>query len=152
MKRLALVLAVLLVASGAMAQVKISSEQAQEQVSHGQLAQLLLKVIATKEPPQLEPAVALAKAKQLDLVPTEWTVAGMLTQAQMADILHRLCPEARYQPSDPDAGLSQAFVEALLRRHLPCIESYLGNILGHGSSESGMMDEGVDRSVSPSGF
>ncbi len=147
MKRIALVLVVFLVATSGLAQVRVSTQPPKDEVSHGGFAQLLLKALATKNPPDLGPAVALEKAKQLDLLPTHWTSSDMLTQAEMADVLHRLCPEARYQPSDPQAGLSQAFTETLLRRHLPCIESYRGTVLGHG-----MTDEEEQHPVSPSNF
>ena len=145
MKRIALVLVVFLVATSALAQVRVKTEPPKDEVSQGGFAQLLLKALATKKPAEMEPAVALAKAQQLDLLPESWTPSAMLTQAQMADILHRLCPEARYQPSHPDDGLSQAFVETLLRRHLPCIESYRQiRLLGN--------DEEDEHPVSPSNF
>lgn len=154
MKRYVLIVVVVAMASGAFGQVKVKTEPASEQITHGVLAQMLLEVIATKEPPQLDPPVALEKGKQIGLLPQEWSADGVLTQAEMADVLRGLCPSSSYQPSDPEGGVSRAFAAVLLRRNLPCIRHTLAGTLAHGSTDMqiGGNVGSAPGPVSPSGF
>ncbi len=152
MRRWLILGAMVLVAVPAAAQVTVRVENAPPPVTHGEVAQLVLKVFATKPGPELAPAVALARAKQLELIPAGWTVNAPLTERELEELLHKLCPSARFQAANPTNTVSRAYVEAWFRRSSPCVEEYLANFAGHGSSEAVILDEGVDRAVSPSGF
>ncbi|RMG14652.1 MAG: hypothetical protein D6729_13440 [Deltaproteobacteria bacterium] len=150
MRRWLIIGAMVLVAVPAAAQVKVASEP--PPITHGEVAQLVLKVFATKPGPELAPAVALAKAKQLELVPAGWTAEAPLTEAELEELLHKLCPSARFQAAKPANTVTRPFVEAWFRRSSPCVEEYLARLSGHGTSDTLILDEGVDRAVSPSGF
>lgn len=154
MKRAILFVVVVALAAGASAQVTVKTEPAEEQISHGVLAQMLLEVIATKEPPQLDPPVALARAQSIGLVPKSWTADTMLTQAEFADVLRGLCPSCTYQPADPDGGVTQPFAAVWIRRTLPCIRHTLAGTLTHGLTENGLGGNlpVAPVPVSPSGF
>jgi len=119
-------------------------------ITHGEFAVLLLRAGAgfTGEVPP--PEAALASVKELGMVPEEWTLDGPLTHGELADVLGRM--GVSYVPSDRDAYASTAFVEALLRRELSKLRDYLATRLGHGFSVNHVLDQGVDRAVSPSQF
>jgi hypothetical protein len=57
-----------------------------------------------------------------------------------------------YFPADRDAPVSQSYAEALLRRELTRLRDYLARRMGHGFSTNHILDQGVDRAVSPSHF
>jgi hypothetical protein len=119
-------------------------------ITHGEFAVLLLRAGAgfTGELPQ--PEAALASVKELGLAPEEWTLEGPLTHGELADTVGRM--GVSYVPADRDAFASRPFVEALLRRELSKLRDYLATRLGHGFSVNHILDQGVDRAVSPSRF
>ena len=118
-------------------------------VLHGEFAVLLLKVVWTEGP--LPPAdEALRRVQDLELVPGEWGVFGFLRHGELADVLQKF--GAVYVPAEDDEYATRPFVEALLRRELDKLRDYLATRMGHGFSLSHVMDEGVDRAVSPSEF
>ncbi len=153
MRRLILFVVLALVASMALAQDEATATSVPE-ISHGVLAQLLLDAIATKEPPHLAPEAALERAKEVGILPDDWKTGDTLTQAEMASVLRGLCPDVTYQPGDPDAGLSEVFAAALIRRVLSCIRHTLAARLGHGSTsiQLGGNVAAAPVPVSPSGF
>ena len=55
-------------------------------------------------------------------------------------------------PADRDKPVSQPFAEAMLRRELTRLRDYLARRMGHGISINHILDQGVDRAVSPSRF
>ena len=57
-----------------------------------------------------------------------------------------------YVPAEDQEYATRPFVEAMLRRELDKLRDYLATRMGHGFSLSHVMDEGVDRAVSPSEF
>ena len=153
MRRLIPFVVLALVASVAIAQEQ-GTARSDEEVSHGVLAQMLLDVIATKEPPRLAPEPALEKAKDLGILPDDWEAPSTLTQEEMANVLRQLCPASSYHPADPKAGLSKVFAAALIRRTLPCIRHTLAGELGHGSTDAHLGGNlaAAPVPVSPSGF
>lgn len=121
------------------------------EISHGQFAQMLLEVLATKESPDLTPDVALERAKQLGLLPEEWAAADTLTQSELASVLQSLCPSSNYQPGNPAAGVSAKFAAALIRRTVPCFRQYLGQRIASGDTDT-KIGGNIDAALSPSDF
>lgn len=121
-----------------------------EAITHGEFAVLLLRAGAgfTGEVPQAD--AALATVKEHGLVPEEWTLDGPLTHGELADVLGLM--GVSYVPAERDALAPRPFVEALLRRELSKLRDYLATRLGHGFSVNHVLDQGVDRAVSPSRF
>ncbi len=156
MRQVVIVVCVMLLAAVVAAQAPAPAApdvKSDENLSQGQFAQLMLRAIATKaqaEASQLPPEKALARVKELELVPAEWTAERQLTQRDLADVLVQLGID--YQPADPTAPVSRAFVEALLRRYQLRFEQYGQMKFTHGQSRALITDEGVDRAVSPSQF
>ncbi len=120
-------------------------------LSHGQFAQLLLKVLSTKHVPALDPAQAMGRTQDLGLMPQSWKTTTVLTHAEFAQVLHVM--GISYVPNDPEAPVSRTFAEALLRRYRDEIIHRRGWVLGHGFSPDDYLDgdhgEGV---LSPSKF
>ena len=124
-------------------------EDIEELMLHGEFAVLLLKIVWT-EGPLPEPAEALEKVKELDLAPEDWKLFGFLTHGELAGVLETF--GAVYVPADRNEYPTRSFVEATLRRELARLRDYLAKRMGHGFSTSHIIDEGVDRAVSPSTF
>ena len=93
---------------------------------------------------------ALDQVKRYGMVPEDWLVDEMLTHGEMADVLRDFA--VVYVPSDRDAPVSNDFAEAILRREITRLRDYLARRMGHGISVNHILDQGVDRWVSPSRF
>lgn len=151
MNRLLLVSFVILFAwAGAVMAQEEPAEQEMEGITHGQFAVLLLKAAAgyTDTLPVEEDALDLVK--RYELVPASWLVDDILTQGELADVLEHF--GVVHVPADRDKPVSQPYAEAVLRRELTRLRDYLARRLGHGISINHMLDQGVDRAVSPSRF
>ena len=120
MRRAVVLLAVLMVASLALAQDQ--DETSQEFISHGEFAVLLLKVMSFQEGVS-GPVEALDKVKRLELVPLDWALDELLTHGEFATVL--LAMGVSYVPNDPDEDATRAFVEAMLRRERWKLRDYL---------------------------
>jgi len=121
-----------------------------EAMTHGEFAVVLLRAGAGFTGEVAQPEAALALVKELGMVPEEWTAEGPLTHGELADVIGRM--GVSYVPADRDEYASPPFVEALLRRQLSRLRDYLATRLGHGFSVNHVLDQGVDRAVSPSNF
>lgn len=119
-------------------------------MTQGEFAVLLMQAGAGFIGELPDPESALSSAKELEMVPESWTLDAPLTHGEMADVLQSL--GITHVPGDPDAPVSRAFAEALLRRELSRLRDYLASRLGHGFSMNHILDMGVDRAVSPSTF
>ena len=125
-------------------------EQEMEGMTHGQFAVLLLKAAAGYTDTLPDEATALEQVKGYGLIPADWRIDDVLTHGEMADVLGQFGVE--YFPADRDAPVSQPFAEALLRRELTRLRDYLAHRMGHGFSVNHILDQGIDRAVSPSHF
>lgn len=160
MRKAAALVLVLIAASVATAQVRITSstaeptapaEVAEQTITHAEFAELLLQVLASDPDPLPKGEEALTEVKRMNLVPQTWAAEHYLTQGEFADVLARL--GGHYTPTDRDAVASRPFVEAVLRREMLRLRDYPARRMGVGDSLSHIMDEGVDRGVvSPSDF
>ena len=151
MKRVfVLCFAILLAWAGAMSAQEEPVEQDLEGITHGQFAVLLLKAAAGYTDTLPDEVDALDQVKRYGLVPASWLGDDVLTHGEMAKVLERF--GVMYFPADRDAPVSQEFAEALLRREITRLRDYLARRLGHGFSINHILDEGVDRAVSPSRF
>ena len=151
MKRVLLVSLVILFAlPGAVIAQEEPAEQEMEGISHGQFAVLLLKAAAgyTDTLPVEEDALDLVK--RYELVPASWLVEDILTHGELAFVLELF--GVVYVPADRDKPVSRPYAEAVLRRELTRLRDYLARRMGHGISINHMLDQGVDRAVSPSHF
>jgi hypothetical protein len=144
MRHLAVFCAVMLLVGFVCAQEGNDDSQ---NLTKGDFAILILKVIDTKPGVDVSPVDALMEVKRLGLAPEEWLAVDILTHGDLADVLDRF--GANYQPADRDEPAGRAFTEALLRRELGKLKDYLARRTGHGVSVSHVLDEGVDRAVSP---
>ena len=118
-------------------------------LSRGELASLLLKV-GQPQSPRSAPETALRQCKDLGLVPVEWTAEGIATHGDLAEVVGRY--GVIYAPADSEDPVSQVFAEAFLRRNIGKLREFIGASLGHEASASHVMDEGIDRAVSPLDF
>jgi hypothetical protein len=118
-------------------------------INHGDFAVLLLKAAQGAEWIN-NPEVALENVKDYGLVPENWELEGILTHGELSEVLGRF--GAVYVAADADDPVSKAFAEVSVRRELSKLRDYLARRMGHGFSTAHVMDEGVDRAVSPSGF
>jgi hypothetical protein len=117
-QRVAILVAVTMIAFGAVAE----DESSEELINHGEFSILLLKVMAFQEESP-GPAEALDRVKRLELVPVDWVMVDFLTHGEFADVL--LAMGVTYVPNDRDERASREFVEALLRRELWKLRDYL---------------------------
>ena len=151
MKRaLVLCFAILLVCAGTMFAQEEPAEQDVQGISHGQFAVLLLKAAAGYTDTLPNDVDALDQVKRYGLIPESWLVDEVLTHGEMTEVLEQF--GVSYMPADRDAPVSQEFAEALLRREITRLRDYLARRLGHGFSINHILDQGVDRAVSPSRF
>ena len=151
MKRMAwLFFVFLFVGAGVMFAQEAPAEQGEEGITHGQFAVLLLKAAAGYTDTLPNEASALDLVKRYELVPADWQLDDVLTHGEMADVLGQLGVD--YFPADRDAPVSPSYAEALLRRELTRLRDYLAHRMGHGFSVNHILDQGVDRAVSPSHF
>ena len=151
MKRMAwLFFVFLFVGSGVMFAQEAPAEQSEGDITHGQFAVLLLQAAAGYTDTLPDEVTALELVKRYGLVPADWQIDDVLTHGEMANVLGQFGVE--YFPADRDAPVSQSYAEALLRRELTRLRDYLARRMGHGFSTNHILDQGVDRAVSPSRF
>jgi len=151
MKR-ALVLCFAILFAGAWAVIaqEEPGEQDVQGITHGQFAVLLLKAAAGYTETLPDPVDALDQVKRYGLMPESWLVDEVLTHGEMSQVLEQF--GVVYVPADRDKPVSNDFAEALIRRELTRLRDYLARRLGHGFSINHILDQGVDRAVSPSHF
>ena len=151
MKRMAwLFFVFLFVGSGVLFAQEVPAEQREGDITHGRFAVLLLQAAAGYTDTLPDEVTALELVQRYGLVPADWQINDVLTHGEMADVLGQLGVE--YFPADRDAPVSQPYAEALLRRELTRLRDYLARRMGHGFSTNHILDQGVDRAVSPSRF
>jgi len=141
---------VLFAGAGSMFAQEEPVEQEMEGITHGQFAVLLLKAAAGYTDTLPAEVDALDHVKRYGLVPASWLIDDVLTHGEMSDVLERF--GVMYFPADRDAPVSHEYAEALLRREITRLRDYLARRMGHGFSINHILDEGVDRAVSPSRF
>ena len=146
MKRTLMLCLVILLAGAVFAQEE-PEEQEMEGISHGQFAVLLLKAAAGYTDTLPVESDALDLVKRYELVPASWLVDEILTHGELSDVLELF--GVIYVPADRDKPVSQPFAEAMLRRELTRLRDYLARRMGHGISINHILDQGVDRAVSP---
>ena len=151
MKRVLLLSFVILFAlAGTMFAQEAPVEQELVGITHGQFAILLLKAVAGYTDTLPDEETALQQVKGYGLVPADWLIDDVLTHGEMSDVLGRFGVD--YFPADRDAPVSPAYAEALVRRELTHRQDYLARRMGHGFSVNHILDQGIDRAVSPSRF
>ena len=151
MKRVLLLGFVILFAvAGTMFAQDAPAEQEMVGITHGQFAILLLKAAAGYTDTLPDEETALQQVKGYGLIPADWRIDDVLTHGEMADVLGQFGVD--YFPADRDAQVSPPFAEALLRRELTRLRDYLARRMGHGFSVNHILDQGIDRAVSPSRF
>jgi hypothetical protein len=151
--RRVLIIGVLTLGIGTSAIAQQSSDPDTATLSHGEFAVLLLRAMSPAPQQVLEPDQALANLKELGLAHSDWTVDGILTHGELADVALQLgIVYTPYTPADRDRPVSPAFAEAFLRREASLLREYRSRRGGHGFSTSHVLDQGVDRAVSPSDF
>ena len=151
MKRLlVLCCAILFAWAGAVFAQEEPGAQEMEGITHGQFAVLLLKAAAGYTDTLPDEVDALDQVKRYGLVPEDWLGEDVLTHGELSEVLERF--GVVHVPPDRDKPVSQAYAEAVLRRELTRLRDYLARRLGHGFSINHILDQGVDRAVSPSRF
>jgi len=107
--------------------VAAQDEPAEEFITHGEFAALLLTVGAFQQDiPQ--PEQALVQVKRLGLIPPDWENEALLTHGELSDALAPL--GIHYLPTDRDQQATRAFVEALLRREIWKLRDYVIAVWG----------------------
>ncbi len=151
-KRLMVLCFVILFAgSGVMFAQDQPVDQGVDQITHGEFAVLLLQAAAGYSITTLPDEItALQQVAFYEMVPIDWLVDDVLTHGEMSEVLERF--GVVYIPSDRDAPVSREYAEAMLRRVLTRLRDYLARRMGHGFSVNHILDQGVDRAVSPSRF
>jgi hypothetical protein len=96
------------------------------------------------------PAESFTALQEIGLFPPDYNPSDVVTHGVMSDILGRV--GIVYTPASHEAPISPAFAESLLRRGAFRIRDYSARRLGIGSSLPHILDEGVDRAVSPMDF
>ena len=151
MKRFLLLCCVMLFASGGL--VFAQEEPAEEEIegiTHGQFAVLLLKAAAGYTGTLPADLDAFDQVQRYGLMHDDWLSEEILTHGEMSEVLAHF--GVTYIPADHDAPVSHDFAEALLRREITRLRDYLARRMGHGISVNHILDQGVDRAVSPSHF
>lgn len=152
MKRLTVVFSlVLLVAGVAVAQEGPSPNRSDNAITHGEAAQLILKIAAGyADEATPDPQTAHELLQAWGIVPVTWPWDDALVHRELSEILARVGIE--YLPANADGPVSRVFLEALLWREVTKLRDYYAKRLGHGFSANHVLDAGVDRAVSPSDF
>lgn len=148
MRRVAPILICLLF-FGSLAGAQDAASADNPQLTHGELAVLLLRV-GQPQVTSRTPGEALQQCKVLGLMPTEWTAGGIVTHGDLADVVGQY--GIVYTAADRSDPVSRAFAEAYLRRHVGKLREFISQRLGHEASVNHIMDLGIDRAVSPSDF
>jgi len=148
MKRALLLCFVILFAwAGTMSAQGESVEQEVAGITHGQFALLLLKAAAGYTGALPDEVTALEQVKGYGLMPADWLIGDVLTHGEMAQVLELF--GVIYMPADRDGPVSPPYAEAVLRREISRLRDYLARRMGHGFSVNHILDQGVDRAVSP---
>ena len=151
MKRVLLLCFVILFAWAGVASAQDEPvENEGEGITHGQFAVLLLKAAAGYTGTLPVGVDALDQVKRYGLVPEDWLNEEILTHGEMSEVLLHF--GVTYIPADHDAPVSHDYAEALLRREITRLRDYLARRMGHGISVNHILDQGVDRAVSPAHF
>ena len=151
MKRILLLCFVILLASAGLATAQEAPvEKGAAGITHGEFAVLLLQAAAGYTDALPDEETALEQVKGYGLVPEDWQIDEVLTHGELAEVLGRFGVD--YFPADRDAPVSLPFAEALVRRELTHLQDYLARRMGHGFSVNHILDQGIDRAVSPSRF
>ena len=112
---------------------------------------LLLKVAAGYTDTLPTEVDAMDLVKRYEMVPEDWAIDDVLTHGELGLVLGKF--GVVYVPADSDKPVSQPYAEAVLRRELSRLRDYyLSRRLGHGISINHLLDQGVDRAVSPSTY
>jgi len=148
MRRICIALVVVMLMSNVVG-AQGTVEQDDATLTLEELAVLFLKYgqpqVAPPAPPESFNAL-----QEIGLFPPDWNPTDIVTHGQMSDILGRV--GIVYTPASHDEPISPAFAESLLRRGMFRLRDYSARRLGIGSSLPHILDEGVDRAVSPSDF
>jgi hypothetical protein len=151
MRRLMMIVVLaLFVATGAMAQSDSEKVSAENAITHGEFAQMVMDIALGYEEATPDAVTAQEKLQRWGIVPTTWEVDDFLTHGELSEVLAHVGIE--YLPAKPNAEVSGVFVQALLWREVGKLRDYNAKRLGHGFSANHVLDSGVDRAVSPSDF
>ena len=151
MKRILLLCFVILFAgAGAIVAQEEPVEQEVNGITHGQFAILLLQAAAGYTGTLPDEVTALQQVAFYGLVPVDWLIGDVLTHGELAEVLGHF--GVVYVPSDRDAPVSTDYAQAVMRREITRLRDYLARRMGVGFSLNHILDQGVDRSVSPSRF
>ncbi len=156
MRRFLLVCGLVLLVGTANAQgVRILQENASNpsQITKGEFAQLLLRNLGARDAAP-EPAAALLKTAELELMPASWNSNDPLTHQDLVDVVSRLA--VNYAPTSPDSNVSKAFAEALLSSNKRSMQEQAFELLGFTFTSNEIKrpleDDSRARGVSSSGF
>ena len=151
MKRvLLLCFVVLFVWAGGAAAQDVPEEQEMEGITHGEFAVLLLQAAAGYTGTLPDEFTAMEQVMEYGMVPEDWLLEDILTHGELAIVLEKF--GVPYTPADRDAPVSRPFAEAIMRREITRLRDYLARRMGHGFSVNHILDQGVDRAVSPMHF
>lgn len=81
-------------------------------MNHGEFAQMLLQTLATRQAPELAPAIALQRAQNLGLMPVEWRAEDAMTQRELGQVLESA--QVANTAETPEGTLSRPVVQKLL--------------------------------------
>lgn len=127
-----------------------SIETVEITMTRAELAQLLYRIYAPDQSLVPDPITAFADLRDFGLIPEHWDESEVVTQRDLAEVLHRL--GVQYHPARENGPVSRSFAEAILRRHFGAIREYLGRHINHELDLGDVMDEGSVRPVSPHRF
>ncbi len=135
MRQLALLSIAVLVASTAIGQVRISTDETDDvmaevdTVAHSELAMMALRLMAGDTDNVPEPSVCFSILLNMGLIPSDWVGDEMLTHGELSIFLERLGAKSIYvlhkqKPPEPDEPASRDYTEAMLRRALLDVHQY----------------------------
>ena len=119
-------------------------------VTHGEFAQMLLQTLAKRGTPNLSPAQALAKVKEMKLVPSSWTPSSMMTKGDMAAMANLI--GVTYVPEVESLPVLKSEAADMIRRNGDRFDA-VRNAGGQETfTQSVVVGPGPDRAISPSSF
>ncbi|HHQ47776.1 MAG TPA: hypothetical protein ENK19_02720 [Acidobacteria bacterium] len=119
-------------------------------VTHGEFAQMLLQALAKKGTPNLPPAQALAKVKEMKLVPATWTPSSVMTKGDMAAMANII--GVTYVPEAENAPVVRSEAATMIQRNSNRFDA-VRNAGGQKTfAQSVAVGPGPDRAISPSSF
>ena len=121
-----------------------------ENCTHGYFAQLLVRTISPPQDAIPDQQTSLDRLKNDELVPIGWMVHEILTHGELKDVFARF--GILYETVDQDEPVSVPFAIAIIRREMSMLRDYWAKRMGHGFVKSHVLDQGIDRAVSPSGY